>query len=310
MSLRWYRRIDGLTGRGGCRWCHDGDIGDVRDVGHVVDRAGVVGHVGNVHTDRNHGRRAGDHGRCGANWRWNDESGTRTWWGRHEYARRADRCDTDCNARQHDGCTDADTKRWRNEGHARRRPVAADEDHGTAAIFIVGLVPAVAWLGRWCPAPMGPYPGSLPVPITTGPYRIWVGDWRRRFDQHGRRCPCDRDRCRLRQWRLDIHADDGLWRWRFVNHGRRVFDIGPRWRWWRAGTRGEQQCGGKYSQRACEPVFDARYGCILCHRFAYQMCSKRSLGERRADWLPLCGVSRAAPRHVKSKSLPHVSEPV
>ncbi len=185
---------------------------DVRDVGDVVDRR-VVRHavdrgVLHAHADVVDRRRADDHRRRRTDRGRHDQAEPRTGRRGNEHARWPDRSDP-CH---HAGCRHrhckAQPQRRRHERDARRRPMACDEDHHVVAVLVVRLHPSIAGLRGRGPAACGPHPVALPRPVAAGPHRARERRGRRHFHEHRRRSPCHRDRRRLIQRRIDVHAHD------------------------------------------------------------------------------------------------------
>ena len=210
------RRHDGHVG-------NVGDVGDVGDVG-IVDVGIVdVGDVGgHAHTDCHHRRRTCHDRRRGAHGSGNDDAATRPGRSGHEAALRTNRA----GAGDHPDRGRLDRKhqprRGLDEADTGRGPVPADEDHCTAAVFVVRMHPDV--LGpRWRhPLTVCPHPVALPHPVASHPDCIGERRRRRCLHQHRGRRPAHGYRRGLRQRGFFVHADDGRGRRDFLSHRGRL----------------------------------------------------------------------------------------
>jgi hypothetical protein len=116
--------------------------------------------------------------------------------------------------------------------------VTVDEDDLIAAMFVVGMHPAVIGARRCNPVAVGPDPVPLPDPIAAYPDSGRKGCRGWCLDQHRGRCPTDRDRRWLRKRWLDVDTDGRIGRvvfaWRHINRsrvGRRRIGLSV-WRGW------------------------------------------------------------------------------
>ena len=198
----------------GCGICRC-DYCDIGDIGHVGDIRLIVVD-GNMHAFPDNWRCARHNGGSSANRCRYDQAIMRSRWRRHEHAFRSHRPRPGNDSGRKHGQRNIDTHGRCHKGNTRRSPETVDEYHAIAAMFVVGIDPAITVSWRMCPAPVRPDPIAFPYPIAAGPIFV-IGRLRRRcFHQHRRRRPFHHDRWRLLQWRIDIDTHDRLRLWRHI----------------------------------------------------------------------------------------------
>ena len=164
----------------------------------------------------NNRRGASHDGRCGTNRCRHDQTKMGTWRRWYKDALWSVTAWTSNHTTGNNTDRNRDPGRWRYKAHAGCGPVTVNKNHRPAAIFIIGIDPAVAWLWWRRPASMGPDPVSFPGPVTTGPNCATIRNRRRVFNQHRWWCPANQYRFRLHQRRFDINTHYRLRRWLLI----------------------------------------------------------------------------------------------